>query len=312
LDSIINTKRKYECKCDGHAQEDKQDDPAKKPDIKNINLPRKWSELSYAGESRIPQGIDPSAGSWPLYYMSRNENGQFKTLDGNAISFQVQNPDNFNFDQELSIVKAAMDNLTPLQKKIAVYWGDGPATKQWTPIIDRLIDTYNLSPVRAARVLAGVQAGINDAFNVAWYYKYLWDVPRPNQLDQKLVTFICTPKFPTYPSGHSVISGAAQVILSYFFTPESDRLKQLAEEDSISRLYGGVHFPADLSEGLRLGRQIGHIVVDALKKQGDNNQNIIDYPIIIDQHAQLPPPPYEQVIPYPCRARACELPLLPW
>lgn len=201
-----------------------------------VNLPRKWSQLSYAGEVRVPQGLDPNSGSWPMFFMKRDENGKFMTLDGKLIDFEIQHPDNFNFDKELMIVQDTLDNLTQLEKDIAKYWGDGPATKQWTPIIDRLVDTYNFTPVRSARVLAAVQAGINDAFVVTWYYKYLWDVPRPNQLDQELRTYICTPKFPTYPSGHSVISGAAQVILSYFFPTEAQKLKALAEENSISRL----------------------------------------------------------------------------
>lgn len=47
---------------------------------KKVNIPRKWSELSYAGESRVPQGLEPLAGSWPLYSMKRNENGKFSTL----------------------------------------------------------------------------------------------------------------------------------------------------------------------------------------------------------------------------------------
>ena len=278
---------------------------------KAVNLPRKWSELSYAGESRIPQGLDPDSGSWHTYFFRKNENGLFTTLDGNPVSFEIQNPDNFNFDASLIIVKNVLKHLTPQQCQIAEYWGEGPATKQWTPIIDRLIDTYGFSPVRAARVLAAVQAGINDAFMVTWYFKYLWDVPRPNQLDQRLVTAICTPKFPTYPSGHSVISGTAEVILSYFFPPEAEKLRALAEENGISRLYGGVHFIEDITEGLRLGRQIGRIIVDELNRQSDMNQSEIDIPVTENRHANLPPPPYEQVISYPSRVRNCDLPLIP-
>lgn len=278
---------------------------------KNDNLPRKWSELSYSGEPRIPQGLDPGSGSWYTYFFKRNKNGLFATLDGNPVSFDIQHPDNFNFDASLDIVKHVLKHLTPKQRKIAGYWGEGPATKQWTPIIDRLVDAYGFSPVRAARVLAAVQAGINDAFVITWYFKYLWDVPRPNQLDQKLVTEICTPKFPSYPSGHSVISGTAEVILSYFFPPEAERLRMLAEENSISRLYGGVHFIEDITEGLRLGRQIGRIIVEELKRQSDMNQSGIDIPVTEDRHAELPPPPYEQVIQYPSRVRDCDLPLIP-
>ena len=279
--------------------------------MKPLNLKRKWSELSYGGEFRVPQGLDPTAGSWPLYFYKRNDHGQFTTLDGLPVSFEIQNPDNFNFDKALTEVKNTLENLTPQQRIKAEYWGDGPATKQWTPIIDRLIDTYNLSPVYAARVLAAVQAGINDAFVITWYYKYLWDVPRPDQLDQKLVTSICTPKFPSYPSGHSVISGTAEELLSYFFAPEKDKLRALAEENSISRLYGGVHFLPDLSEGLRLGRHIGKTIVDALRNQFDKDQSMIDITIHENRNADLLPPPYEQAIPYTPRYHDCDLPLLP-
>ncbi|MEL7655575.1 MAG: vanadium-dependent haloperoxidase [Bacillota bacterium] len=281
------------------------------PSKKNINLPRKWSQLSYAGEVRIPQGLDPNAGSWPLFFISRDKNGRFITLDGKLIDFEIQHPDNFNFDKELTTVKETLDDLLPQQRKIAEYWGEGPATKQWTPIIDRLLDTYNFTPAGSARVLASVQSAINDAFVVTWHYKYLWDVPRPNQLDQELVTLICTPKFPSYPSGHSVMSGVSEKILSYFFPPETQRLKELAEECSISRLYGGVHFPSDLSEGLRLGRHIGGIVADVLKHQFDKDQANVDIPVTKNLHAKLMPPPYEQVISYPPRVRTCDLPLLP-
>ena len=84
------------------------------------------------------------------------------------------------------------------------------------------------------------------------------------------------------------------MILSYFFPPEADKLKKLADENSISRLYGGVHFPADLTEGLSLGRQIGELVVDVLRRQSDENQSMIDIPITENKNADLPPPPYNR------------------
>jgi hypothetical protein len=76
-------------------------------------------------------------------------------------------------------------------------------------------------------------------------------------------------------------------------------------------VYGGVHFPVDASEGLRLGRQIGRIVAEYLSRQQDINQNMVDIHITEDRNADLPPPPYEQVIPYPPRYDDCDLPLLP-
>jgi len=160
---------------------------------KTVNLPRRWSELSYSGETRIPQGLDPGSGSWYTYFLRKSESGLFTTMNGNPISFEIQNPNNFNFDESLLFVKQVLKNLTPHQREAAEYWGEGPATKQWTPIIDRLIDTYNFTPVRAARVLAAVQAGINDSFMVTWYFKYLWDVPRPKYCTLSSISLIASP-----------------------------------------------------------------------------------------------------------------------
>lgn len=275
-------------------------------------LPLEWSKIPYPGECEPPIGIDPYAGSWSTYYFRRNKAGVLTTLDGDPVCLDIEAPENINFYKSLVLVKRIQRSLTPKQLQIAEFWGEGPATKQWTPIIDSLIDTYGLSPAYAARVLAAVQAGMNDAFVITWYFKYLWDVPRPIQLDRRLKTAICTPSFPAYPSGHSVISGAAEVILSYFFPPEAERLKELAEENGISRIFGGVHFLEDITEGLKLGRQIGKMVVEELSRQRDIKGSPYDNPPTQDKNAKFSPPPYVQAIPYwPLRVRDCGLPLLP-
>lgn len=271
-------------------------------DFYKKNIPRKWSELSYAGEKRVPPGEEPASGYWPTIYLKRTERGQFLDHKGEPIAFKIRYPDSFiDFENEqLEIVKKTLQNITEEQIMIAKYWGfGGKPTKQWTPIIDRLIDTYDILAPRAGRILAAVQGGLNDAFVVTWFFKFLWKIPRTNQLDKRLTTIICTPEHPSYPSGHASIAGCAQIILSYYFPTEADRLKELAEECAVSRLYGGVHYPIDNDEGLRLGRHIGELVVAALKEQRDNTQSQIDFNINEDRNAVLPPPPYKQVIPFP-------------
>lgn len=277
--------------------------------MKPVNVPRKWSQLSYAGEERVPNSEEPYAGSWPTFYLNRDNMGRFINEQGNIIAFDIRSPDTgIDFEgEQLKIVKCTLANLNNMQKKIATYWGTGPATKQWTPIIDILIDTYKISAPRAARILAATQGALNDAFVVAWYFKFIWQIARPNQFDQNLATFLCTPRHPSYPSGHATVAGCAETVLSYFFESEKCRLKELAEECAISRLYAGVHYPIDNSEGLRLGRNIGRIVVDILRNEYDKNSSMIDYPIIENRHAKLPPPPYEQVIPYYGEAKCTSL-----
>ncbi|RDY70959.1 phosphatase PAP2 family protein [Halobacillus sp. SY10] len=259
-----------------------------------------WTDLPYAGESRPPstnEGVEFEAGKWKTYFIEHSRRHGFKTLDGTPIRLAIKDPKTIDWPRELKVVKETLAHLTADQRKIAVYWGEGPASKQWVPIVDRLIDTYGVEAPRAARILGAVFSGMNDAFVVCWSLKYRWLVPRPNQLDPQLRTVICTPKHPSYPSGHATISGAAEIILSYFFPAERRKLRELAEEDARSRLYAGVHFPVDNDEGLRLGRQIGHIVVEELKKDYVEGRRL-DQPFTEYRNADIYPSDYRQAIPF--------------
>ncbi len=257
-----------------------------------------WSKLPYAGESDPPKNPEePLAGSWPLFYLKRGKKS-FLTPYGKPIKLNIKNPNLIDWNEELKIVQETLETINPNQIQQAKYWGTGVATKQWTPIIDKLIDTYGVSAPMAGRILATVQASINDTFVVVWNLKYKWNVARPDQLDHDLATFVCTPRHPTYPSGHAAISGTVVAVLSYYFPAEADRLKTLANECATSRLYGGVHFPIDNNQGLKLGKQIGKIIVHKLKRQKNSKNKPVDIPYTVDKNADLQPPPYTQAIPY--------------
>ncbi|WP_246569582.1 vanadium-dependent haloperoxidase [Lentibacillus saliphilus] len=258
----------------------------------------KWSETVYGGEKQPPNDpVDPLAGSWPMYYFTKDED-TFNGPDGRPVHFDIQSPDTIDWYRQLRAVNRTLKHLTPHQRDIAIYWGTGAATKQWTPVVDRLIDTYNLTPTRAARVLAAVHTGINDTFVIVWHYKYLWNVARPIQYDQSIETVVCTPRFPTYISGHAAVAGYVETILSYFFPGEARHLKQLAEENAKSRLYAGVHFPIDNDEGLSLGRQIGHFIIKTLSKEHNEKGQQVDVFYRKNLRADISPQPYEQVIPF--------------
>lgn len=104
------------------------------------------------------------------------------------------------------------------------------------------------------------------------------------KLDPKWTTLIPTPPFPAYVSGHSTFSGAGAEVLKRWFgtdhmTFEVEALdtvnwpKQLrgakrryhdfttvADENGMSRIYGGVHWQHDNVEGMKMGRAIGRFV----------------------------------------------------
>jgi hypothetical protein len=128
---------------------------------------------------------------------------------------------------------------------------------------------------------------IADAFISCWDEKYRSNLIRPvtviNQyMDENWVPILQTPPFPEYSSGHSVISGAASVVLTFIFGADfkfddTTELKfglpirhfisfdNAADEAARSRLYGGIHYRAAVEEGLKQGKYIGANSVNTLE-----------------------------------------------
>jgi membrane-associated phospholipid phosphatase len=73
------------------------------------------------------------------------------------------------------------------------------------------------------------------------------------------------PPFPSYPSGHATFSAAASEVLASFFPQDAARLRYLAEEASLSRVYAGIHYRFDSEAGLQSGRQLAALATRSLQ-----------------------------------------------
>jgi membrane-associated phospholipid phosphatase len=82
------------------------------------------------------------------------------------------------------------------------------------------------------------------------------------EFDPSFLSYIVTPPFPSYISGHSTTSGAASTVLAARFPRAAWQLRALADEAAVSRLYGGIHFSSDNETGLAVGRKVGRVAVD--------------------------------------------------
>lgn len=103
-------------------------------------------------------------------------------------------------------------------------------------------------------------------------------------------SFVATPPFPDYTSGHSTFSGAASTVLASFygtdniaFTTGSDFLPGVfrsfttfsaaADEAALSRLYGGIHYRSANDDGLTSGIVIGAWTFDNyLQPKGNHSR----------------------------------------
>ncbi|MBU8907498.1 vanadium-dependent haloperoxidase [Desertibacillus haloalkaliphilus] len=227
---------------------------------------RRWSQHPYFGEVMPPKG-SPEASGGPMFFFVRDRNNHFLDPFGRRINWRIKHPNDINWENELFIVQQTLQSLTPQQIQLATYWGTMEMTKRLSPLVYHLTEKYRLDSPQTARVLAYFYAALNDTFVITWYFKYLWDVARPNQYGLSLPYVLLTPRFPAYPSAHASLAGCAEVVLSYYFPQESAVIKRIMEASAQSRLYAGVHFKVDNDEGLRLGRQIGEMIVNLLKAQ---------------------------------------------
>ncbi len=127
---------------------------------------------------------------------------------------------------------------------------------------------------------------IADAFISCWDEKYRSNLIRPETLinehiDDNWKPVLQTPPFPEYTSGHSVVSGAASVVLTdifgedFAFDDDTElpyglpvrsftSFRQAADEAAISRMYGGIHYRAAVEVGVKQGRDLGRFIVDKL------------------------------------------------
>jgi hypothetical protein len=129
--------------------------------------------------------------------------------------------------------------------------------------------------------------GIFESFISCWDGKFSTNVIRPETyinlyIDENWRPQLQTPPFPEYTSGHSVVSACSSVILTSIFgdnfsyvddseTPFGlpkrtfKSFKHAADEASISRLYGGIHYRAAIENGVVQGTNLGSYINSQLK-----------------------------------------------
>jgi hypothetical protein len=210
-------------------------------------------------------------------------------------------PMKFSSDKDSQMYRDAMDLYQkakvpyPDHERIAEYWDDAPGysgtpTGHLLSLSCQLVMDQKMKPDVAMELYVKMGLSINEAFINCWQLKYTFNLLRPISyihrfIDPQFNTFIASPSFPEFPSGHSFQSGAGTEILKNYLsdtitftdrtnawrkdidgTPRTFRsFTQLSEEISISRFYGGIHFKTTLDTSLKYGRTIGNYVNVTIK-----------------------------------------------
>ena len=226
-----------------------------------------------------------------------SSSSQFRPPGPPALDSQQYAAD-YNEVKELGA--AVGSTRTEEQTEIALFWADGAGTEtppgHWNSIAQIIADAQGNTLEENARLFALLNIAMADAAICAWDAKYIFHFWRPvtaiafAEPELNWMSFIVTPPFPDYTSGHSTFSAAAATVLPLFygtedlpFTTGSDFLPGVyrsfatcldaAEEAAASRVYGGIHFRSASEDGLQAGTSIGEWTFDHyLRPKGNHSR----------------------------------------
>jgi hypothetical protein len=174
---------------------------------------------------------------------------------------------------------------------VALFYAASSPTLVFNQAVQQVAQEQWRSLSENARALAVVNIAMNDSLVASFLNKYHYNFWRPETAihagdtdgnpktdpDPSFVPFITTPCFPSYPSNHgSASNGAAEILRriygegGHFITLSNPAVpdivlqyttfKQITDDISDARVYGGIHFRTDQVAGERLGRAIGKAV----------------------------------------------------
>jgi hypothetical protein len=227
------------------------------------------------------------------------------------------------FEENCRQVIQMSRDLNDTTKTIAEYWADGPGSEtppgHWcllaravslrdcldlndniklffalgNTLFDASIACWRLKvEIDFCRPVSAIHTLFEGKEETFWGGPYQLNVLKP--ANEAWRSYLATPAFAEFPSGHSTFSASAATVLRLFtgtnyfgyevtipagsskiepgMTPAHDitlewqDLSDAAEQAGLSRMIGGIHFLNGNEEGLKLGRKLGHLVWDKVQQ----------------------------------------------
>ena len=194
--------------------------------------------------------------------------------------------------EEVRLVGGAVSSeRSPDEGDIARFFATFSPLYMYRDALCRLLDAEPMGLASTARLFAAVDAAVANAFITTWRLKFDVGFWRPFQAiraddgDSRTVTdptwssFVPTPPYSDYSSGHAVATGPmAEVLRSTFGDGTSlrlhnrvlgverswDSLGDLEHDAFHARIWGGLHYRRAMTDGYDLAHRTAHAVMSAL------------------------------------------------
>jgi membrane-associated phospholipid phosphatase len=193
--------------------------------------------------------IEPAAGKWRTWIAPVDQVRLAAPPDAAASNAEIQT------------MKLLMGESNDATRAQISYWDAGPPGYRWMQLAAQQMLMQNVAAPLFTRNMALVSVAIYDATIAAWDSKYVWNRSCPSALDPAIKSLTASTGDPCYPSAQAVAAGAASRVMSSLFPAMAETYTDLAQEAARSRVFAGAAFPSDVAAGLKLGRQVGEMVV---------------------------------------------------
>lgn len=197
-----------------------------------------------------------SVGSWMTWLISSGQT---------FIAPPPPDWDSPEWTKQLSMVRAALKDITPEQTTSVVFWAGNPSTITppgiWLSYANEYMSLHKVDMVKFLYIRSVLAMGLADSVITAFNSKYTYWAKRPFMRDPSIRTIMPTPNHPSYPAAHSTLSATAAIILSFYFPENQTQWNNLAFIASEGRVWGGIHFPIDAQQGAILGKKVGDAII---------------------------------------------------
>jgi hypothetical protein len=192
----------------------------------------------------------------------------------------------YNETKDLGGVKSV--KRTAQQTETVLFWSSPNFVLSWNQAARQLSAAKGLGLAENARVFALVNMGIANNYICDWDAKFHYNRWRPvtairngdqdgndaTERDAGWTPLTATPMHPEYPSSAAIIAGVASGVLESVFgtgplpiltvTDSADSrlqrqfnsIAQMAEEQRMVRIWGGIHFRNSLEVSEQMGRKL--------------------------------------------------------
>jgi hypothetical protein len=174
---------------------------------------------------------------------------------------------------------------------VALFYAASSSTLVFNQAAQQVAQAQGRSLSENARALALINMANSDSLVATFVNKYHYNFWRPETAihagdtdgnpntdpDASYAPFIVTPCFPSYPSAHGSASNAAAELMRRLYGEaghsitltnpavpnivlEYTSFRQITDDISDARVYGGIHFRTDQVAGERMGRAVGTAV----------------------------------------------------